>query len=291
MRLVSFEHGKEARVGLWLADGIVDINQVDSSIPADMTSLLEGWAGYRSRLEKLAHEGAFSKEVLISPRDIRLLAPVPRPRKLMAVGLNYRDHAAETGAQLPSSPIFFAKAASAVVGPYDAIVIPRVTDQVDYEAELAVVIGRRGKHIQESSALEYVAGYLAFNDVTARDMQSHDRQWFRGKSCDTFAPMGPSLVTVDEVADPQALRIELRLNGQVMQSSSTSQMVFPVAYLISFISQAMTLEPGDVIATGTPAGVGFVRKPPVFLKPGDVVEVEVEGIGALRNPVVAEDWE
>jgi acylpyruvate hydrolase len=288
MKLVSFELKGEQRVGLWLPEGILDLKQLDASMPSDMISLLAEWQKYRPKLETL-EQGVQVQEALVSPNDVHVLAPIPRPCKLMAVGLNYRDHAAETGAQLPSSPIFFAKAASAALGPYDPIVIPRITHQVDYEAELALVIGRKGRHISEASALEHVAGYMAFNDVSARDMQFGDRQWFRGKSCDTFAPMGPWIVTADEVADPQRLDIELRLNGQVMQRSNTSQMVFSIAQLISFISQAMTLEPGDVIATGTPSGVGYVRKPPVFLQAGDIVEVQIQGVGTIRNPVIAEE--
>lgn len=288
MKLVSFEWRGDRLVGLWLPEGVMNVSRLDTSIPTDMLTILARWQHYRPKLEQLAREGASTAAAFLPHEEIRLLAPVPRPCKLLAVGLNYRDHAAETGVQLPSSPIFFAKAASAATGPYDPIVIPKLTDQVDFEAELAVVIGLKGKHIPEGSALDYVAGYMAFNDVSARDMQFGDRQWFRGKSCDTFAPMGPYLVTADEIADPQALDIQLRLNGQLMQHSNTSQMVFPVSELISFISQTMTLEPGDIVATGTPSGVGYVRKPPVFLRPGDVVEVEIAGVGVLRNPVVAE---
>ncbi len=288
MKLVSFKYSGRKTVGLWFPGGVLDCNDVDRRIPQDMVSLLEDWNTYGPMLHSLADTVAAGKLPLLSHSSIKLLSPVPKPYKLIAVGLNYTDHAHEAGVEVPPTPIYFAKTPNAATGPYDPIVIPKITEQVDYEAELAVVIGKRGKHIPESAALEYVAGYMAFNDVSARDMQFGDRQWFRGKSCDTFAPMGPYLVTRDEVPEPQSLKIELRLNGRVMQSSNTSQMVFSVARLISFLSKSMTLEPGDVIATGTPAGVGYVRKPPVFLRAGDIVEVDIEGVGTLRNPVIAE---
>jgi 2-keto-4-pentenoate hydratase/2-oxohepta-3-ene-1,7-dioic acid hydratase in catechol pathway len=206
----------------------------------------------------------------------------------VCVGLNYRDHAAETGKPLPERPILFSKFPTAVIGHEQPIVLPRVSDQVDYEGELAVIIGRRVKQIDREHALDAVLGYANFNDVSARDLQFGDGQWQRGKSCDTFAPMGPFLVTADEVGDPGQLGIRLRLNGTVMQDSNTRNLVFGVADLIAFISQAITLEPGDVIATGTPAGVGFARRPPVFLKAGDRVEVEIDGLGVLSNPVIRE---
>lgn len=220
--------------------------------------------------------------------EVELLAPIPRPGKLLCIGLNYRDHAAEIGLKLPERPILFAKYSSCVVGPGASIVLPRISDKVDYEAELAVIIGKPAKGVAAEKALEYVAGYTVMNDVSARDAQMGDGQWVRGKSFDTFAPMGPFLVTRDEVPDPGKLNISLRLNGQTMQDSNTSNLVFGVQELISFLSQAITLEPGDVIATGTPGGVGTSRKPQVFLKAGDVVAVEVEGVGVLENPVVAE---
>jgi 2-keto-4-pentenoate hydratase/2-oxohepta-3-ene-1,7-dioic acid hydratase in catechol pathway len=221
--------------------------------------------------------------------SLTLGAPVPRPGKILCIGLNYRDHAAESGKPIPARPILFSKFPTAVIGPEAPIVLPHASAQVDYEAELGVVIGRRAKRIARERALDHVAGYLNVNDVSARDLQFGDGQWQRGKSCDTFAPMGPWLVTSDEIADPGHLEIRLRLNGAAMQQSSTSNLIFGVPDLIAFLSETITLEPGDVIATGTPAGVGWVRKPPVFLKPGDRVEVEVQGLGVLANPVVAEE--
>jgi 2-keto-4-pentenoate hydratase/2-oxohepta-3-ene-1,7-dioic acid hydratase in catechol pathway len=215
-------------------------------------------------------------------------APIDRPSKIICVGLNYRDHAEEQGAPLPERPILFAKWPNALLGPGEPIVIPEISSQVDYEAELGVVIGSHVRSVSRENALEAVRGYLCLNDVSARDLQFADKQWSRGKSPDTFCPVGPQLVPAGEVSDPQALSIRAILNGQVMQDSSTSNMVFGVADLIVFITQAITLEPGDLIATGTPAGVGAFRDPPVFMQPGDEITIEIEGLGALSNPVSSE---
>ena len=220
--------------------------------------------------------------------EVQLLAPVPDPEKIICIGLNYRDHAREGGMEIPKYPMFFAKYRNALAGPYDPIVLPRVSNRVDYEAELAVVMGKPGRHIAEEHALEYVAGYMALNDVSARDFQRRTAQWIQGKTFDTFAPCGPFLVTADEVPDPHALAVRLRLNGQLMQDSSTREFIFTIPQVIAYISDISTFAPGDIISTGTPAGVGFARKPQVFLKVGDVVEVEIEQAGTLRNPVVAE---
>jgi 2,4-diketo-3-deoxy-L-fuconate hydrolase len=219
----------------------------------------------------------------------RLRAPVSRPGKIIGIGLNYRDHARETGAEAPEKPIVFAKFPTSVAGHGDVIRIPPITEQVDYEAELAVVIGRPARNVSEDEALDYVFGYANCNDVSSRDLQySEGGQWTRSKSIDTFFPLGPYLVTADEIPDPQNLPIRSIVNGEVMQDGTTSDMIFSVAQLISFLSSGMTLMPGDVIATGTPAGVGFARDPKVFLKPGDEVTIEVEGLGSLTNPVEAE---
>jgi len=225
---------------------------------------------------------------LVPSRDAYWFAPVPRPGKLICIGLNYRDHAAESKMPLPEKPVVFSKFSSAVIAPGEPVVLPKTSQQVDYEAELAVVIGRRAKHVTADRAYDHVLGYTAFNDVTARDFQFGDGQWQRGKSCDTFAPMGQTIVTTDVIRDPHKLSIKLMLNGAVMQDSNTDQLIFGVPQLIEFISESITLEPGDVIATGTPAGVGFARKPPVFLKPGDEMQVLIEGMGGLGNPVIAE---
>ncbi|MDX6709014.1 MAG: hypothetical protein QOH96_30 [Blastocatellia bacterium] len=222
---------------------------------------------------------------VIKRADVVLLAPVPRPGKLICIGLNYRDHAIESKMPIPERPVVFSKFSTSVIGPGEAVVVPSKSEQVDYEAELAVVIGRRAKNVSREQAYDYVLGYTIVNDVSARDFQFADGQWQRGKSCDTFAPMGQWIVTTDEIPDPHTLSIKLRLNGQTMQDSNTNQLIFGVPELIAFLSESITLEPGDVIATGTPPGVGFARKPPVFLKSGDVMEVEIEGIGTLTSPI------
>jgi 2-keto-4-pentenoate hydratase/2-oxohepta-3-ene-1,7-dioic acid hydratase in catechol pathway len=216
--------------------------------------------------------------------DGQLLAPLPRPGKIVAIGRNYREHLNEEGSDQPQAPLMFSKWPSCVIGPGEEIRWdPGLSSQVDYEAELAVLIGRSARHVTEADALDYVFGYTCLNDVTARDIQFGDGQWVRGKSLDTFCPMGPVLVTADEIGDPQRLDISTAVNGERRQSSNTSQMYFGVAAIVSYASRSFTLEPGDVIATGTPGGVGHFRKPPVYLGDGDVVTVEIEGIGRLEN--------
>jgi len=217
------------------------------------------------------------------------LPPIPDPGKVICIGLNYRDHAEESGAEVPSEPIVFNKFPTAITGPESYIVLPPACEQVDYEAELVAVIGRRGREIAERDARAYVAGYMNGNDVSARDWQigRPGGQWLLGKTPDTFAPIGPWMVTADEIADPHSLAIKLRLNGETMQDSSTRELIFNVDQLIAHISQLATLEPGDLIFTGTPPGVGMARKPPVLLKPGDSVEVEIEGLGILQNRVTS----
>jgi 2-keto-4-pentenoate hydratase/2-oxohepta-3-ene-1,7-dioic acid hydratase in catechol pathway len=218
------------------------------------------------------------------PRDsLALLAPVPRPGKIICIGLNYRDHAAETGKAVPTEPVLFAKYANSVVADGAVVPIPPETVEADWEAELGVVIGTRASRVSVEDALGYVAGYTCMNDLSARDLQRSGGQWTRGKAIDGFLPMGPWLLTADEVADPQRLSIVCRLNGEVMQSSTTAQMVFGVAELVSFVSATLTLEPGDCIVTGTPPGVGIARTPPRFLGDSDVLEVEIEGLGVLTT--------
>ncbi|RLG49996.1 MAG: FAA hydrolase family protein, partial [Thermoproteota archaeon] len=218
-----------------------------------------------------------------------LLAPILNPPKIICLGLNYRDHAAEQGARIPDEPIIFMKPRTSIVGPNQPIVKPKFVKKLDYEGELAVIIGRRGKYIPVSKARDYIFGYTVFNDVSARDIQFKDRQWTRGKSFDTFAPMGPCIVVRDQVRDPENLRIRTWVNGELRQDSSTSNMVFNVYEIIHHLSKVMTLEPCDIIATGTPAGVGVFMKPePKFLEPGDIVEIEISEIGRLKNEVTAE---
>lgn len=230
---------------------------------------------------------ADEKGWLVRREDAYWFAPVPRPGKLICIGLNYRDHAAESKMPIPEKPVIFSKFPSCVIGPGEPIILPAASTQVDYEAELAVIIGRRAKNVSASRAMDHVLGYTAFNDVSARDFQFADGQWQRGKSCDTFAPMGQTITCTDEVTDPHKLSIKLTLNGITMQDSNTDQLIFGVPELIEFISQSITLEPGDVIATGTPPGVGFARVPPVFLKDGDGVQVYIETVTDLGNPIVA----
>ncbi len=217
--------------------------------------------------------------------EVQLLAPIPAPPQFIGVGLNYREHAAEAGMDIPDAPVTFPFHRNAIIGPGAAIEIPSLSDQIDWEAELAVVIGSGGRDIPLDSALDHVAGYTIVNDVSARDVQWADKQWSRAKSFDTFKPMGPVITTTDELGDAGSLDISLTVNDKIMQASNTSDLIFPVAELVSYISRSTTLLPGAVIATGTPAGVGFSRKPPVFLKPGDTVSVEITGIGQLTNPV------
>jgi 2-keto-4-pentenoate hydratase/2-oxohepta-3-ene-1,7-dioic acid hydratase in catechol pathway len=219
---------------------------------------------------------------------IRLRAPIARPPKIICIGLNYRDHAEEGKMTIPEVPTVFCKFATSIIGPRDPIVLPKNSVKPDYEAEFVVVIGKRGRHIPEENWRDYVFGYSILNDVSARDFQMATTQWTMGKTFDTFAPFGPEIVTADEVENPHNLAISLTLNGEVMQNSNTGNMIFQTPRLIAFLSSVMTLEPGDIISTGTPAGVGFARKPPRWLRPGDEVTVRVEGLGELTNPVIAE---
>src|SRR5450756_859846 len=271
-----------------------------AQLPDDMLELLQAWERTQVAVQRAIEHvearlsesggprGPMGGRLLLPLSEIKPLAPIPRPGKLLCIGLNYSDHAAEIEMKKPERPILFSKYATCVIGPGDPVVLPTISNQVDYEAELGVVIGKTARKVAVEDALEYVAGYTVFNDVSARDAQLGDGQWVRGKSFDTFAPMGPALVTRDEVPDPHNLNISLRLNGAVMQDSNTRHLIFDVNQLIAFLSQAITLEPGDVIATGTPSGVGMGRKPPVFLKPGDRMVIEIESVGVLDIPVVAE---
>ncbi len=287
MRLATLLTTAGPRAAVRHDDEYVDLHATDAAFPAGLRDLLaagpEVW-------QHVARAGKRT-DVIRVPRDkVRLTAPIPDPRKIICLGLNYRDHAAETNSPIPREPILFSKYPTAIVGPGDPIVLPTVSQEVDYEAELVIVIGRRGRHLTEATAMEHVAGYTIGHDVSARDWQlkKDGKQWMAGKTFDTFAPIGPELVTTDDVPDPHNLGIRLRLNGQTMQDSNTRQMIFGVAATVAYLSRIFTLEPGDLIFTGTPPGVGMARKPPVWLKPADTVEVEIDGLGVLRNPVVAE---
>jgi acylpyruvate hydrolase len=264
-------------------------------VPVDLLGLLRGGEmsmaaandSVQFALEQRASDDTMG--LLHSVSDVEVLAPIQRPGKIVCVGLNYRSHLAEIGESVPEYPILFHKPATSIIGPGQAIVLPRISRQVDYEGELAVVLGRQGKYIPQEKALSYVAGYTCANDISAHDIEFRTSQWDSGKMLDTFCPFGPVLVTPDEIPNPGRLRLRTVLNGQTVQEAWTSDMVFPVPFLVSYISSLATLEPGDVILTGTPAGIGCNRKPQVFLQPGDRLRVEIDGIGTLANPVVAEE--
>lgn len=223
---------------------------------------------------------------LIRRSDVSLKAPIPRPGKIICIGLNYRDHAEEQGAELPTAPLVFSKYSNCVLAPGGTIIIPPGSTETDFEAELGVVIGKHASRVTKADAMNHVLGYCNFHDVSARDFQFADGQWTRGKACDTFAPFGEFIATTDEIPDPHKLRIQLRLNGKTMQDSNTNQLLFDIPTLVEYLSNYITLEPGDIIATGTPPGVGFARKPPIYLAHGDVAEVEIEGLGILTNNVI-----
>jgi 2-keto-4-pentenoate hydratase/2-oxohepta-3-ene-1,7-dioic acid hydratase in catechol pathway len=287
MRLVRFSHDGAIRLGA-LSGGqtVVDLQRADPSLPADLIPFLEGGSALLARAAQAADHAPAAATVPLSA--VRLLAPLPRPGKIICIGLNYRDHAAESNVAVPEYPTVFAKFANTISGPGDPIVLPRISSQVDYEGELGVVIGRRAHHVPEAEALTYAGGYLPFNDVSARDFQHRTSQWTLGKTFDTFGPLGPALVTADEVGDPQRLGLRVTIGDEVLQDANTGSMIFTVAQLIAYLSTIITLEPGDLIATGTPSGVGAARTPPRFLRPGDIVRVAIERLGVLENPVVAE---
>ena len=288
MKLVTYRRDGEERLGALSSrpegEMILDLNRADPRLPATMIAFIA--AGDEAlRLAREAIEAAPSAAWL--PRAaVTLQAPIPAPGKIICIGRNYAEHAAETNSEVPKYPIIFAKFANTVNDPGAPIVLPGISDEIDYEGELAVVIGRRARSVPEADALHYVGGYMPFDDVSARDLQFLTGQWTIGKTLDTFAPMGPALVTADEVPDPQNLNLRTIVSGEVLQSDNTRNMIFPVAHLIAYLSGIFTLEPGDVIATGTPSGVGLGRVPPRYLKAGDVVRIEIEGIGVLENPVV-----
>jgi 2-keto-4-pentenoate hydratase/2-oxohepta-3-ene-1,7-dioic acid hydratase in catechol pathway len=289
MKLVTFNAGRGPRLGALVDQQVVDLAEASSGqLPSDMLSFLAlgeaGIAQARAALEAGAPTGTAESLQLV-----KLMAPILNPTKIIAIGLNYMDHCREQKIDPPKSPIIFTKFPSSIVGPGETIRwSPKLTDQVDYEAELAVVIGRTTRHVSQVEALNYVAGYTICDDVSARDLQFGDGQWIRGKSLDTFCPLGPYLVTRDEIPDPNNLAIRCLVNDQVLQDSTTAEMIFQVPFLIEYISRAFTLYPGDIITTGTPDGVGVFRNPKVFLKNGDTVTVEIEGLGRLTNPCIEE---
>jgi 2-keto-4-pentenoate hydratase/2-oxohepta-3-ene-1,7-dioic acid hydratase in catechol pathway len=307
MRLLTFTATGRTAAGLEVNGFVVDLARAASalptaraSLPGDLREILEigdeALQTARRIQEWVASAltagqrptGPDGQAVVYEVGQVKINAPIPRPGKIICLGLNYADHAAESGSELPKSPLLFAKFANTIIGTGDPIILPRASKKVDYEAELAFVIGRRAKHVPLDRAMDYVAGYMNLNDVSARDLQQETSQFFKGKSPDTFAPCGPYLVTRDEIPDPHGLDIRCYVNGELMQNSNTRQLIFNIPFLVHHISRTITLEPGDIISTGTPSGVGMARKPPRFLKPGDVVRVEVAGLGVLENPVIAE---
>jgi 2-keto-4-pentenoate hydratase/2-oxohepta-3-ene-1,7-dioic acid hydratase in catechol pathway len=307
MKLAQFKikDSEQQRLGILIGDMVSDVAELARAVKGAGGNPPEWLLETNSTLEVI-NRGAAALEAinsLISGSDapagrgqatahaldaIEFL-PAVYPSKILAIGRNYAEHAAEGGADLPKAPLLFNKLPNALSAHQAPIVLPAISTQVDFEAELAVIIGRTAKRVSEADALDHVFGYSLIDDVSARDLQFGDGQWTRGKSLDTFAPLGPFITTRDEIDDVQTLKIEGILNGEVMQSSNTSRMIFKVAYLVSYLSQGITLQPGDVIASGTPDGVGIFRKPPILLKPGDVFEVKIEKVGTLRNPVVAAD--
>lgn len=285
MRLVRFARPDESiGWGLQVQYGIQDLTLADPTLPLSTVELIAKWKTFLPRIQSLA------KKLGTSEQPLRVLCPIDTPRKILCIGLNYRDHAIETKAPIPDEPIVFCKMPTAMVGPNEPIVLPRVSSEVDYEAELVLVIGHTMKSVSEEDAVAGIFGYSVGHDVSARDWQKGKpgKQWFLGKSFDTFAPLGPSIVTADEVPDTSNLRIQCRINGETLQDSTTKELIFKPAQLVSYISQVMTLDAGDVIYTGTPPGVGMARTPARFLKDGDIVEIEIESVGLLSNPVVQE---
>jgi 2-keto-4-pentenoate hydratase/2-oxohepta-3-ene-1,7-dioic acid hydratase in catechol pathway len=285
MRLATIQTPSGPRAAVLEPGSYVDLHATDPALPTNVRQLI---ASGPAALKAAAEAARKSHAVKSDAAGVKLLPPIPDPPKIVCLGLNYRDHAMETGAQIPKEPVLFSKYATALIGHGEAIVLPPVSKEVDYEAELVIAVGKRGRNVTAEQARDYVAGYTIGHDVSARDWQlkKDQKQWMVGKTFDTFAPTGPALVTADEIPDPHNLPIRLRLNGRTMQDSNTRQMVFGVGAILAYLSQVFTLEPGDLIFTGTPPGVGIARKPPVYLQPGDVVEVEIEGLGVLRNPVV-----
>ncbi len=277
MKLVSFGNPGMERVGVVNERGIVDVTRIDPSLPATMRDVLA--QQFIDRIETIADDA--DDEFILDPDSVRLGPPVTNPSKIICVGLNYRDHAAEQGKEPPEFPLLFSKGPNVLCGHGDTVPYPAGVEQFDYEAEMAVVIGKVAYQVPQDTAFEFIAGYMAFNDLTARDLQYRERQWFRAKSVDGGGPSGPWLVTSDEIEDPHALDISLKVNGEELQSSNTREMTFTTDFLVHYISQTMTLEPGDIIATGTPPGVGVHRRPQRFLQRGDRITTVIERLGAL----------
>lgn len=287
MKLVTFSCRGRTSIGKLAGNQVIDLPAADSALPATMRELLAGGPALMERARRVGPEHAPSYPLA----DVRLEAPVPNPSKFLAIGMNYRKHVEEAlraGIKVPDSQVWFNKQVSCVNGPYDPVHMPKVSDKLDYEAELGVVIGRRCRHISPREARSVIAGYLVVNDVSVRDWQMRSPTMTLGKSFNTTGPTGPWIVTDDEVADPHGLTLRMRVNGEVRQQVSTDEMIFNVYDQIAYLSTVMTLEPGDLLATGTPSGVGAAMQPPSFLKIGDVMRVEIDGIGHIENTIIAE---
>jgi acylpyruvate hydrolase len=303
LKLLTFSNEGVTTFGAKIEEYYVDLGALiaktcgsvaTESFPRTLKAFLEGGEP-AFLLAKKAIDSAIGNDVLAELREqycaytedeIVFLPPIPNPSKIVCLGMNYRAHVKEMGRELPKFPTIFAKFSNVLIGHKSSIVLPSVSNMVDYEAEMAIVIGRRAKNVKPEDAFQYIAGYTVFNDVSVRDYQNRTLQWLQGKSFDGTGPIGPALVTIDEVPNGGQLDISLSLNGEVMQQSNTSDFIFDIPTIISYISQVMTLEPGDIIPTGTPSGVGAARNPPVFLKPGDRIKVELGGVGVLENDVV-----
>jgi len=283
MKLVTFSHEAHTRIGIVDGADVVDLSRAAPDLPREMVAFLEA-----GRAALLGAQAALEAGPRIPLDEVRLEAPIARPPKFLAVGLNYADHVAESGVEAPAHPTIFNKQSTCVTGPHDPVHVPRASHVVDYEGELGFVIGRRCRHVSRDDAADVIAGYLVVNDVTVRDWQLRTPTWTMGKSFDTHGPIGPWIVTPDEVPDPHQLRLRTWVNGELRQESNTKELIFNCFSLVEHFSTAFTLEPGDIVATGTPAGVGITMKPPKLLVAGDVVRIEIEGLGAIENPIVAE---
>ena len=283
MKLATFTHSGTTRLGVVDGDEIIDLSTAAPELPKDMLAFLE--AGSEAMQ---AANAAVSGAKRIPLANVHLEAPIARPPKFLAIGLNYADHVAESGMDTPEHVMIFNKQSTCITGPTDPVHVPRVSHVLDYEGELGVVIGKRGRHVSRENAADYIAGYLVVDDVTVRDWQFHTPTWTMGKSFDTHGPIGPWIVTTDEITNPHQLDLRTYVNDELRQESNTKHLIFDCFYLVEHISKAFTLEPGDIIATGTPGGAGLLRKPPVLLKDGDVVRIEIDGIGQIENPVINE---
>jgi 2-keto-4-pentenoate hydratase/2-oxohepta-3-ene-1,7-dioic acid hydratase in catechol pathway len=283
MKLATFTHGGVTRIGVVDGDQVVDLSAATPELPREMVAFLEAGSPAMEAAAQAVGGGA-----RIPLADVKLEAPIARPPKFLAVGLNYADHVAESGMETPEHPTIFNKQSTCVTGPTDPIHVPKVSHVLDYEGELGFVIGRPARHVSRDDAADYIAGYTVVDDATVRDWQFRTPTWTLGKSFDTHGPIGPWIVTGDELRDPHRLDLRTFVNDELRQESNTKHLIFDCFFLVEYLSKAFTLEPGDIIATGTPSGVGIVSKPPQILKSGDVVRVEIEGIGTIENPVIDE---